>query len=54
MLGHNFHEDVMVQTRKILLWIYVLFVYWKKQTFDGIGNFFLLKSVQNINDMYLN
>ena len=34
MLWHKFHEDIIMQTRKILLWIHVLFVYWKTQNFS--------------------
>ena len=39
MLWHKFHEDVTKQTRKILLRIHVLFVYWKTQTFSKKYNF---------------
>ena len=31
MLWHNFYKDFIIQTRKISLWIHVLFVYWKTQ-----------------------
>ena len=34
MLWHKFHEDIIIQTRKILFWIHVLFVYWKTQNFS--------------------
>ena len=34
MLWHKFHEDIIMQTRKILLQIHVLFVYWKTQNFS--------------------
>ena len=34
MLWHKFHEDIIMQTRKILLWIHVLFVYCKTQNFS--------------------
>ena len=37
-LWHKFYEDVMMQTRKILLRIHVLFVYWKTQNFRGKYN----------------
>ena len=39
MLWRKFYEDVMMQTRKILLWIHVLNVYWKMQNFSGKYNF---------------
>ena len=39
MLGHKFHGDVMMHKRKILLRIHALFVYWKKQNFNGICYF---------------
>ena len=40
MLWHKFHADIMMQTQKILLWIYVyvLLVYWKTQNFSGKYN----------------
>ena len=34
ILWHKFHEDIIMQTRKILVWIHVLFVYWKMQNFS--------------------
>ena len=34
MLWHEFHADIIMHTRKILLRIYVLFVYWKTQNFS--------------------
>ena len=43
LLYHNFHEAVMMQTRKILLWIHFLFVYWKTQNFSGRYNFLPLE-----------
>ena len=42
----------MMQTRKILSRIHVLFVYWKTQNFSGKYNFYLWKSVQNIKDAW--
>ena len=50
MLGHNFHEDVILQTRKIVLRLHVLFVYWKKH-FTGKDNFLPFENVQNINNI---
>ena len=38
MLWHTFHEDIKMQTRKILLGIHVLFVNWKTQNFRGKYN----------------
>ena len=38
MLWHKFHEDIMMQTRSILLRKHVLFVYWKTQNFSGKYN----------------
>ena len=35
MLWHKFHGDIIMQTRKIVLWIHVLFVYWKTQNLSG-------------------
>ena len=34
ILWQNYHEDIIMRTRKILLWIHVLFVYWKTQNFS--------------------
>ena len=39
-----------MQTGKILLSIHVLFVYWKTQISRENITFYLLKSVQNINN----
>ena len=39
MSGHKFHCNVVMQTRNILHWIHVLFVYWKKQNVNEIHNF---------------
>ena len=39
VLWHTFHENIILQTRKILLCIHVLFVYWKTQNFSGKYNF---------------
>ena len=49
MLLHKFHEDIIMQTRKILLLIHVLFVYWKTLNYSENITFYLLKNVQNIN-----
>ena len=38
ILWHKFHEDIIIQKWTILLWIYVLFVYWKTQNFSGKYN----------------
>ena len=38
MLWHKIRENIVMQTRKILLWIHVLFVYWKTQNFSGKYN----------------
>ena len=38
MLCHKFHEDIIMQTRKILLSIHALFVHWKTQNFSGKCN----------------
>ena len=38
LLWHKFHEAIKMQTRKILLGIHVLFVYWKTQNFSGKYN----------------
>ena len=38
MLLNKFHEDILMQTRQILLLIHVLFVYWKTQNFRGKYN----------------
>ena len=38
MLLHKFHEDIIMQTRQILLRIHILFVYWKMQNFSGKYN----------------
>ena len=35
-----------MQTRKTLLLIHVLFVYWKKQNFKVIGNFLPFESLK--------
>ena len=36
MLWHKFHEVVIMHyTKKMLLWIHALFVYWKTQNFSG-------------------
>ena len=35
MLWHNFNEDIIMLTQKIMLLIHVLFVYWKTQNFSG-------------------
>ena len=49
MLWHKFHEDIIMQTRKILLLIHVLFVYSKTQNFSGKYIILPFESVQNIN-----
>ena len=38
MLWHKFHEDIIMQTGKILLCIHVQFVYGKTQNFSGKYN----------------
>ena len=38
MLWLKFHEDNLMQARKIFMWIHVLFVYWKTQNFSGKYN----------------
>ena len=38
MLWHNFHEDIIIPTQKVLLGIHLLFVYWKTQNFSGKYN----------------
>ena len=38
MLWHKFHEDIIMQTRQLLLRIHVLFVYWKTQNYSGKYN----------------
>ena len=38
IIWHNFHKDIILQTRKISLWIHVLFIYWKTQNFSGKYN----------------
>ena len=38
MLWQNFHEDIIMLTRKIIIWIHVLFVYWITQNFSGKFN----------------
>ena len=38
MLWHKFNEYIIMQTRKLLLWIHVLFVYGKTQNFSGKYN----------------
>ena len=38
ILWYIFNEDSKMQTRKILLWVHVLFVYWKTQSFNGKYN----------------
>ena len=48
ILWHKFHEDIIMQTRKLLLRIHVLIVYWKTQNFSGKYNILPLKSVHNI------
>ena len=49
MLLLKFHEDAKMQTRQVLLWIHILFVNWKKQNFNGKGNFlFFEKCAQHL------
>ena len=54
MLWFNFHEDIIMQTRKILLWIHILFVTWQTQNFSGKYDILPFESVQNNNNSSLN
>ena len=38
ILWHKFNEYTIMQTRKILLRLHILFVYWKTQNFSGKYN----------------
>ena len=43
MLWHLFHEDAIIQRRKMSFLIYALIVYWKTQNFSGKYNFLHFK-----------
>ena len=51
MLWQTFREDILMFTRKKLLRIHVLFVYWKTQNFSAKYNILPFESVQNINNI---
>ena len=38
IIWHNYHKDIILQTRTISLWIHVLFIYWKTQNSSGKNN----------------
>ena len=55
MFWHKFHENIMMQIRKILLLINALYIYTGRRKISEENiKLYLLKSVENINNNSLN